>query len=416
MKGMHFGSIGIVMNTNFHLGSSVKLSKDSCSHCLDGKSEAISYSDDSTAYDAIISHQNELSRTERVLGVLPVKRNNCWNIASYVNLIIDSKHRLLIHDDDGNSISPEQEWRIRQNYQDQMLSMLYSRCDEFNALLRQLLTLHFNTPSPENILASSVFFEPLVTAAPGKPTFQTIGLLDKFFPWRERAIDKKNTISAGIFFSKKRDWQQRADMHEQKYQHFWNNRFLDVTNAKSFLRKVLQLFLSVDHMDIQLSLNNNLDTLKVDVKFPEITYIPNIEYIVTEKEYRLLGKVLSPSRKRQYYIQQVHGIGFRIIGEMFRAMPCLVNIVLSGSTKRLNLVTSHLQDDYLYSLKVKRVQWQEIDFSSLATLSLSEVMAEFTLRRNMCKMGIFKAIKPFSESSDSKKLHPRTIISSDMLG
>ena len=98
---------------------------------------------------------------------------------------------------------------------------------------------------------------------------------------------------------------------------------------------------------------------------------------------------------RKRYMAHVHGVGFRIIGETFAALPVVQRITLSGFSQRHDPATGQLCDDYLYSVKVGREAWSEINFEMLPMIDVVEALAQFDLRRNMSKTGVFKPIEPF---------------------
>ena len=54
-----------------------------------------------------------------------------------------------------------------------------------------------------------------------------------------------------------------------------------------------------------------------------------------------------------------------------------------------------MRDEYLLSAGIARSSWEMIDFSNLRALDLPQVFAEFQLRREMTKTGIFSPIEPF---------------------
>ncbi|MDV2116875.1 hypothetical protein [Alcaligenes faecalis] len=98
---------------------------------------------------------------------------------------------------------------------------------------------------------------------------------------------------------------------------------------------------------------------------------------------------------RKRYMAHVHGVGFRIIGETFAALPVAQRITLSGFSQRHDPATGQLRDDYLYSVNVDRAQWSELNFQALEMIDVVEALAQFDLRRNMSRTGVFKAIEPF---------------------
>jgi hypothetical protein len=112
---------------------------------------------------------------------------------------------------------------------------------------------------------------------------------------------------------------------------------------------------------------------------------------------RILKRTKSPAGLREEYAKHVHGIGFRLIGEVFKTLPRPATVVLSAYSQRLNSATGRTVDEYLYSVEVERLAFAGIDFSSLADVDPVESLASFRLRRRMTKTGVFKVIEPFAE-------------------
>src|SRR3546814_2228918 len=96
------------------------------------------------------------------------------------------------------------------------------------------------------------------------------------------------------------------------------------------------------------------------------------------------------------------GIGFRIVGESFAALPSAQRVTLSGFSQRNDPATGQVRDDYLYSVSVERHDWERIDFSPLEMIDIVEFFSQFHLRRQMTKTGIFKPIPPLCTHTDSK--------------
>ncbi len=320
--------------------------------------------------------------------------------AENINFIFDERHRVIITDASGSAFSPEQEWRIRQNFRDQILELLCSRCEQYNQSLKDILNIHLDTPAPDDRLSARLFYKPLNEGAPEEPEYRQPTLIDKLLPWRARAIETQNHILEHEYRRRQIEWQRRVDRHEQQYLKYWNNRFLSSDNIENFLYNVINKIVTIDNLDVRFSVDRCLNKIWVNARFPDITQLPGIEYKIVEKEFRLSCKSLSPTRKRQYYMQLVHAIGFRLIGEIYRAVP-VSDVVFSGFCRRLNPVTAHIEEEYLYSVAVKRSEWQTINFSNLGALSLPDTMKTFDLRRNMTKTGIFRTIVPFSKDIDS---------------
>src|SRR3546814_16250109 len=101
----------------------------------------------------------------------------------------------------------------------------------------------------------------------------------------------------------------------------------------------------------------------------------------------------------------VHGIGFRIVGESFAALPSAQRVTLSGFSQRNDPATGQVRDDYLYSVSVERHDWARIDLSALEMIDIVESLAPFELRRQMTTTGTFTPLPPPSPPPPSPA-HP----------
>jgi hypothetical protein len=104
---------------------------------------------------------------------------------------------------------------------------------------------------------------------------------------------------------------------------------------------------------------------------------------------------LSKTQQNQNYLTHIYAIGFRMIGEIFVALPSVQEIILSGFSQRPSRKTGHIEDEYLYSVKVQRNIWEKINFTRLENLNVVQCFEMFELRRNMGKTGVITPIEPF---------------------
>jgi len=135
--------------------------------------------------------------------------------------------------------------------------------------------------------------------------------------------------------------------------------------------------------------------LWIDVDLPEIEHMPHQEASVPSRGLKLTVKEMKPAQMQRLYMRHVHGVGFRIIGESFAALPSIQLIVLSAFSQRPSRATGNVENEYLYSVKVTRQEWEGLNFENLAAIDIVECLAGFDLRRKMTKNGSFTSIEPF---------------------
>ena len=88
---------------------------------------------------------------------------------------------------------------------------------------------------------------------------------------------------------------------------------------------------------------------------------------------------------------------FRLVGEVFAALPKVQTVVASGYSQRRDPATAQMRDDYLLSVRVERQVWAGNDFAHLAAIDVTEALARHDLRRDMLKSGALKVIVPHAE-------------------
>jgi hypothetical protein len=104
---------------------------------------------------------------------------------------------------------------------------------------------------------------------------------------------------------------------------------------------------------------------------------------------------MSATAIQKLYMAHVHAVAFRLLSETFAALPRMNTITLSGYSQRPDKAIGQIGDEYLFSVRVNRDDWMQIDFTQLANIDVIESLTRFELRRSMSKIGVFKAIEPF---------------------
>src|SRR4029434_4511280 len=103
-------------------------------------------------------------------------------------------------------------------------------------------------------------------------------------------------------------------------------------------------------------------------------------------------KPLSDTKRRKIYLEHIHSVALRIIGEVFATLPKCRRVVLSGYSQRLDRQTGEERDEYLISVAVDLAEWRKIDFSALENIDPVSALGRFELRRTVSKTGAFSAV------------------------
>ena len=173
-----------------------------------------------------------------------------------------------------------------------------------------------------------------------------------------------------------------------------------VAAKESYLEELLQRITWPRETIVSTELRDNGALVFIDVDLPEREEMPHRTAAVPQRGYKLSVKEMSTNQLLRLYMSHVHGIGFRLIGEIFSALQDSREVVLSAYTQRNSPATGMIQDDYLYSVRVDRAKWSGINFQNLKNIDVVDALTRFELRRNMSKTGVFTAIQPFEVKAE----------------
>ena len=313
---------------------------------------------------------------------------------------------------------------------------LEENCTEINQKTNDIINIHLTTPPPDMeitfnrtpypetppIEPSSVF--PDVMPIPPMP--KPYGFLAKKITFFRKQVDKKNTKKQFEFTRIKTAWEERKKAFEIdyskkmiEYHHILEEYKLDLAKfneeqekRRKFIEEdrlkdpqAMQEFLIETFQNIEWPRETNISfevskdgkEVMLDVDLPEIEDMPEKQAVVSKREFRLIHKDISDTNKRKNYFTHIHAIGFRIIGEVFVALPTVELVTLSGYSQRPDSKTGRITDEYLYSVKATREKWQSIDFSNLQLIDVAECFDLFELLRKATKTGVMISIKPFTK-------------------
>lgn len=135
----------------------------------------------------------------------------------------------------------------------------------------------------------------------------------------------------------------------------------------------------------------------LDVDLPEVEDMPDAVYSYSKQKGEIVEKTKTDTQVRKEYARHIHGVGFLLLGETFRTLPRVREVVLSAFSQRTREATGKTEDDYLYSVRVFREQWEGLNFVRLDQIDPVAALEGFELVRDMTKTCIFKPIVPLSE-------------------
>lgn len=307
---------------------------------------------------------------------------------------------IYFNDESGNPLSESVIAAAKRQKGDVIKNLIQGKCDEINAQIDALAEIHYYTPAPHE---KPVFVpEEFPESQPWKRPAIPLGFFASLFKSKREKNAQENRKRQEEDEALLKEWQEQKaayELEQQKRKHFIENEiYASVAAKETYLEESLQGIIWPKETMLSTEMQDNGKRIFIDVDLPEIEDIPSKTASVPQRGYKLNVKDISPTQVQRLYMAHVHGIGFRIIGETFSAIQDANEIILSAYSQRPDKTTGRLNDEYLYSVRVSRSKWSNINFNNLKSLDVVESLSQFELRRDMTKTGVFKPIVPFGTS------------------
>ena len=287
--------------------------------------------------------------------------------------------------------------RVKKQKGDLVKGLMQQKCDEINREIEALGEIHLATPAPE--VRPTFELQEFPELIPEQPTPKTLGFFASLFRGKRDRLAEENRLSSNRYLDELQAWQNRKEEFSREQlcrkQFIENELYTSVAAKSSYLDELLRRMAWPRETIVSTELRDNGTRVYIDVDLPELEDMPHRTAAVPQRGYKLSVKEMSANQILRLYMSHVHGIGFRLIGEIFSALQDSREVVLSAYSQRNNPASGMIQDDYLYSVRVKREQWSGINFQNLNNIDVVEALTRFELRRDMSKSGVFAAIQPF---------------------
>lgn len=318
-----------------------------------------------------------------------------------IKITVEDDGTVTFRDQAGDLLDERLVKQAKQQVKDVIQGLMQTACDEINGHLEALERIHHATPAPDWRPAYEP--QPYPEPKPSKPAPRKYGFLDKLFASRRVRIDKENAEAEATYNASMLIWNRGLREHEAREQArkvLLNEKVLtEVPAMEIVLEESLMDIIWPRETSLESEIRDDGRVVMIDVDLPEIEELPRKTAAVPARGYKLSIKELAATRHQQLYMRHVHGIGFRIIGEAFAMLPKADEVVLSGYSQRPDKATGEVQDQYLYSVRVRRPEWARINFANLDDVDPAEALGLFEIRREITKTGLFKAIEPFDDSA-----------------
>jgi hypothetical protein len=301
-------------------------------------------------------------------------------------------------DANGNSLSPILVRKLKQQQGPAIHGLIEDCCNKVDAPVNALGEIHLHTPDPR--VKPNHTPQPFPEPEPQPPTPKTRGFWGWLFPPRARRIERENDERAKLYVQQHEYWLERKaifEAGEARRKQFVEDEILHNTDAmERFLEENLLAIEWPRETHISFAVLDQGHKVALDVELPAMSEMPTKTAAVPAQGYRLNVREMPASKVQQLYMRHVHGISFRLIGEVFADLPTVQTVVLSAFTERPDPGTAALHNDYVYSVRVARADWERIDFANLGAIDVVEALGRFELRRELTRAGALHTVEPFS--------------------
>lgn len=310
-----------------------------------------------------------------------------------IGVSVSDDGNLSFNDEDGNPVSEAFIAAAKKQQGDKIKALIQQKCDEINTQNESLTQIHFYTSAP-----LTPQFEPQLfnVPKPVKPISKAPGLFCRFFKSCVAKTDKENQKAFEEYSIQNTQWEKlKKDFDDAQIarQQFFGRLVSGDTKAiEQYVEEVLQDIVWPRETLVNFEVRED-GIIVLDVDLPEIEDMPNKTANVPQRGYRLSVKEMGVTQIQKLYMLHVHAVGFRIIGEAFSASPSVQSVVLSAYSQRPNKATAQVGNEYLYSVRADRKEWEKINFDNLSQIDVVDAFSRFELKRDMSKTGIFKPVE-----------------------
>jgi hypothetical protein len=311
---------------------------------------------------------------------------------------IDDDGQISFRDESGEPLSPTRIDLLKKQKGDLIHGLIEKKCAEINHEIEALGEIHTFTPppnSPPQYVANSYNVEMPYAPEPKSP-----GFLGWLFRSVANRIASENSDAQKEYEDRLAKWhsdKSAFEAGEAARKHLFQGAMSGVClDMEQMFSELLADIVWPRETLVSFEVSGGGKQIQLSVDLPEIAEMPNKTASAPQRGYKLSVKEMGPTWVQKLYMRHIHAIGFRLIGEAFGLLPTIQTVILSAYSQRVNSKTGQVGDEYLYSARVHRIDWEKINFGNLGAIDVVESLNQFELRRSMTKTGIFKPIEPLA--------------------
>jgi len=302
---------------------------------------------------------------------------------------------VVFEDTDGNPLSNHLMKSLKEQHEDDVRLWLTARIEEMNADFDKCLNLHHGTPpvGHSKWLDIKLFDEPAPVAAITRP----VKWWHKILMQRGK-IERANALIANKHQYDSETWEKRRADNvrevEMRYSLYEGACRGDQPSMQTILQHAIESIEWPRETIVGFEIQDDGYVVALDVDLPEVENMPRQLASAAARGFRVLLKKRSDAQIRADYSQLVHAIAFRVVGEVFAALPGVHVVTASGYTQRSSSVTGKTEDVYVLSARVRRTAWSQIDFASLSKVNPIEALDAFELLTKRDRRNFLERIDP----------------------
>jgi Protein of unknown function (DUF4236) len=301
--------------------------------------------------------------------------------------------------ENGSALPPRAIKMAREQSGERLRTWLEEKCEHWNKDIDELLGIHLRTPRPDRIPLDAER-EEYPRQRPTEPVPRRLHVLARIFKSWGRRIELRNSQAVQQHAKDLATWEVGRVEHErletERLRLFEADASPEPSRAHEYLSGILGRVEWPRETSASIEVNEAVTGALIDVDLPEIEDMPDKIATVAARGLKINIKDRPSAQRRREYMTHVHGVVFRIVGEVFAALPRIQRVVASGYSQRDNPETGHVSDEYLLSIRASRAEWSTLNFSNLAALDPVSCLGKFEIRRSLSATGVFKPIEPFS--------------------
>jgi len=250
----------------------------------------------------------------------PSGRSGKVNVKASVK--VDDDGTVTFLDSNGQPLSDYLTSLAKRQQGTKIRELLEQTCSEINGETGALGKIHCHTPKPDDTPQYTPLEFP--QPEPKSPVLKGVGLIARLFGKRAQ-IEVEEAEARRLYDDSLAHWRSEKALFDTQ-QDEESKRFDErLRNDQNFMQQVLEENLCTITWPretlVSFEINKEGKSVAIDIDLPEIEDIQRKIASVPQHGYKLSLKEVKGKSLQTLYSQHVHGVGFRIAGEIFSSLP-----------------------------------------------------------------------------------------------